>query len=414
MTESLRVEGDDRRPFVIPESLVDPAQLPPPIATSDPGSFARYTFLERVPTILQEAVAFNKFSGEPRRGLEGLLAEVAGGKIREISEQTPDRTFWNTVSEDYIGRSWLDVPWYWAEAYLYRRVLEATGYFRPGPRQGHDPFAANKTTELVPEAAPAAVEQVIRQLSGDPADRFRLLLYASLWGNRIDLSYKAATQVGRAADPGESNQNVLADDAANVWGFLNSRQARTIAVLADNAGTELLMDFLLIHELLDQGLAQRVDLHVKEQPFFVSDAMAQDVEHGLRALETGGVGSAAVARSLRGHLAATRLTIHTHWHYTTSLFYFQIPDGLRQMLSSLDLVIVKGDANYRRLLGDAHWPPTASFEVATRYFPAPLVALRTLKAEIIVGLPSGLSERLDAEDPSWRVNGKRGLVQSRL
>ena len=76
--------------------------------------------------------------------------------------------------------------------------------------------------------------------------------------------------------------------------------------------------------------------------------------------------------------------------------------------------MVKGDANYRRLLGDAHWPPTTSFAQATGYFPAPLVALRTLKAEIIVGLRSGEAERLQTEDPAWLVNGKRGVVQASL
>jgi hypothetical protein len=69
---------------------------------------------------------------------------------------------------------------------------------------------------------------------------------------------------------------------------------------------------------------------------------------------------------------------------------------------------------YRRLLGDAHWPPTTSFAQSTGYFPAPLVALRTLKAEIIVGLRSGEAERLQTEDPAWLVNGKRGVVQASL
>jgi hypothetical protein len=80
----------------------------------------------------------------------------------------------------------------------------------------------------------------------------------------------------------------------------------------------------------------------------------------------------------------------------------------------MDLVIIKGDANYRRLLGDAHWPYTTPFAYATRYFPSPLVALRTLKAEIIVGLRPGEAEQLQAEDPAWLVNGKRGIIQARL
>jgi hypothetical protein len=46
----------------------------------------------------------------------------------------------------------------------------------------------------------------------------------------------------------------------------------------------------------------------------------------------------------------------------------------------------------------------------TAYFPAPFVALRTLKGEIMVGLAPGQAERLAAEDPAWLINGKRGVI----
>jgi hypothetical protein len=54
------------------------------------------------------------------------------------------------------------------------------------------------------------------------------------------------------------------------------------------------------------------------------------------------------------------------------------------------------------------------FARATSHFPAPIVALRTLKAEIIVGPRPGEAERLQGEDPAWLVNGKRGIAQARL
>jgi hypothetical protein len=91
-----------------------------------------------------------------------------------------------------------------------------------------------------------------------------------------------------------------------------------------------------------------------------------------------------------------------------------MPHDLRRDLAAADLVIVKGDANYRRLVGDAHWPPATRFEHAVGYFPAALVALRTLKSELIVGLQPGDTERLAAEDPAWLVNGQRGVIQARL
>ena len=74
-------------------------------------------------------------------------------------------------------------------------------------------------------------------------------------------------------------------------------------------------------------------------------------------------------------------------------------------------VILKGDANYRRLLDDRHWPFTAPLEEAAGYFPTSFDALRTLKAELIVGLRPGQPEALWAEDPDWLTNAKRGIIQ---
>ena len=91
-----------------------------------------------------------------------------------------------------------------------------------------------------------------------------------------------------------------------------------------------------------------------------------------------------------------------------------MPADLRAALGELSLVIVKGDANYRRLVEDRHWPPDAPFEPITAYFPAPLVALRTFKSEVIVGLDPGQAEKEQAADPDWLVNGRRGVIQARL
>ena len=251
-------------------------------------------------------------------------------------------------------------------------------------------------------------------LPDDRQARFETLLHASLWGNRTDLSYNVAAQLGDVVRHGDERANLLVDDAGRVWGFLHSQPRRRLVVVADNAGTELLMDLALVDFLLGEGLVEQVCLHLKQQPFFVSDTMPRDVEAGLAALPRGGQAARALGERTREHLERGRLQVFTHWFYVTILFHFQLPDDLRAELAAADLVIFKGDVNYRRLLGDAHWPPTASFAQATAYFPAPLVALRTCKGELIVGLAEGEAERLQAEDPEWMVNGRRGLVQAKL
>jgi hypothetical protein len=88
-----------------------------------------------------------------------------------------------------------------------------------------------------------------------------------------------------------------------------------------------------------------------------------------------------------------------------------MPGSLAAELARAGLVILKGDVNYRRLLDDAHWPPTARVEEIAAYFPASFVTLRTLKGEIVAGLQPGQAEALAARDPEWLINGKRGMIQ---
>jgi hypothetical protein len=403
--------------FEIPALQIDPHTLPPPILTSEPDSFAQRTFKVRIPRIIEETVELNFFPSQVCIALEKLRTEILDGSIRGLSEATADQTFWDRISRPYLGQSWLDVPWYWAEAFFYRRILEATHYFKPPeatPLRSFDPYSNIKQTEWEPHAAPRSVNSLLEGLPTEPQARFQRLLHASLWGNRTDLSYNVAEQVERAARIEDERSNLLVDDSEHVWEYLCAQPRRHLVIITDNVGTELLADLALADFMLARGLITRIDLHLKPQPFFVSDAMANDVVVGLNALAAGGDAARSLGERLQVHLQNKRLRVRTHWFYATSLFYFQLPADLHRDLGRNDLVILKGDVNYRRLLGDAHWPPTTPFRQPTAYFPAPLVALRTLKAELIVGLALGQAQQLYGQDPSWQVNGQRGLVQGRL
>ncbi|MBI3738328.1 MAG: protein-glutamate O-methyltransferase family protein, partial [Chloroflexi bacterium] len=249
---------------------------------------------------------------------------------------------------------------------------------------------------------------LLPNLPRDSRARLVALMYAALWGNRYDLSMDVAALTAQARP--DERANLLINDSARVSEFLNSRGKR-IAYIADNAGTELAMDLALIDFLLAVNFAAQIFLHLKPQPFFVSDAMPRDLDDTLAAFGAY-ENTRALADRVREYVSEKRLCVTTHWFYPSSLFYFQLPDNLRAQLAAMDFVIIKGDANYRRLLGDAHWNATTSFDYATSYFPAPFVALRTLKAEVIVGLSRERVEELNREDKEWMVNGRRGVIQS--
>ena len=388
--------------------------LPPLIMTSDPDSFAWRTFKYRIPAIVEEIIALNSFPDAINQDLEELKQEITDGRIRGLREAASDLGFWEKVSRPYIGRSWLDVPWYWAEAFFYRRVLEATRYFQPGEWHLFDPYAAKKQTEWRPDAAPTLVARALEQLPPEGFARFEALLYYSLWGNRVDLSYNVAGDLARASRPEEDRANLLIDDTPRIWEYLNQKPHSILVLITDNAGTELLMDLALVDFLLSYQLTRQVIMHLKPQPFFVSDAMVDDVRDGLEALRHGGERTEALRVRLVGHLRSGRLVLSTHWFYASSLFYFEMPGDLRAQLAAADFVILKGDVNYRRVLGDAHWPVSTPFEHITAYFPAPFANLRTLKGELIVGISEERAAQLSRLEPDWMVNGRRGVIQARL
>src|SRR5437867_1240505 len=165
--------------------------------TSEPGSFAHHTMTVRIPRIIDETVQLNSYPPEIERSLQDLRLEILSGLIRPLQEIAPDRRRWALLSRPHITRSWLDVPWYCAEAFFYRRMLEATRYFQPGPWHRRDPFAPRKHPELAPDAAPRDVDALLAAAPLDASGRFIALLDASLWGNRLDLSHDVSTTFGR-------------------------------------------------------------------------------------------------------------------------------------------------------------------------------------------------------------------------
>jgi hypothetical protein len=175
---------------------------------------------------------------------------------------------------------------------------------------------------------------------------------------------------------------------------------------------ELLFDLALADFMLVHQWAQEVVLHLKNCPFFVSDAMPKDVHTTLSLLQTSPESlMQEFGIRLERHLAAGSLVLKDEPYWTSSLMFFEMPSSLQAQLARSNLVIAKGDVNYRRLLGDRHWPHTTRMEQIVGYFPAPLLVLRTLKGEIMVGLEPGQAEALAAADATWLINGRRGIIQ---
>ncbi|MFI8190029.1 damage-control phosphatase ARMT1 family protein [Streptomyces sp. NPDC085946] len=384
----------------------------PVILGDEPGSFPHGVLAERHPAIIRRVRDAFPYGPEQHRALDALLTSCTEGRIEPLPADAPDHGLWETWGmRTYAGRSWYDVPWLWSESYFYRRLLDAVGYFGPGPWQGIDPFRPFKLAEL---DDPATDEELaaLDDLAGRPADaRARALLHGSLWGNRADLGFRLSAEGAEAA---AAVPGLVADDSDTLWALLGASGTGTLCLVADNAGRELVPDLLLIAHLLDHGHIGRAVLHVKPSPYYVSDATTADVVDALRRLTGAGGAAAGHGRLLWSALADGRLTVRAHPFSCAPLPYADMPGDLRAEFASATVTVLKGDLNYRRLVGDRRWPPTTPFADVTAFFPGPVAALRTLKSDVITGLDARTEAALvAAEGQRWRTSGTRALIQVR-
>ncbi len=418
--------------------------LPEPLRASEIPSFTNYSVVVRLPDIARRTMQENYFTPQTTAAIEALIAEIPEGKIRQVTAPLArDSAQWAGYIQPYMGMNWLEVPWFFAEEYFYLRVLEATGYFHPGNGQSKDPYAGQKHLGLVSsrDAIYSLAEHTTPVDSGSPdgwREALARLLLVDLWGNQNDLSMwpiqkdgggKELTG-GKAGHPSgaessrqngstldglrAARKNILSDDLPDALDYicdLPGASAR-VDILLDNAGYELVCDLALADFLLTSRRIGQVTVHAKSHPVFVSDVIEKDFHDTLDFLIFAGHhASKALSIRLREHLVSDRLVLRCHPFWVSPLAAWDMPEDLFAEIGQADLLIVKGDANYRRLLGDRHWPVDLPFSSAVDYLPCPVLALRTLKSEIAVGIQP---DQVPTTDPQWMIDGRWGMVQFTL
>jgi len=384
---------------------------PPPLDMTN--AFAQVTMAERLPAILRGVQADN--TGYPpaiQRAIaalhDALLADAPIPLLVGPAPQ-PDWLDWAAARDDAqqaqpAPLTWQRTPWFFAETYCYRLLMHAVRW----TETRRDPFAAKKTAELSNDRLWALLDGALA-IEGDFAERLDALLLDVLWGNRADLSHPAGGLTHHDADHDE----LLADDRRTVTRYLaaDAPSGRAgIHLVLDNSGIELALDLALADLLLARS-GEQVVLHAKHHPTYVSDATIADVWRVLEAMAERGGAASALGERLRAAWQAGRLALAAHPFWTSSRFWRAMPPALAGALARARLIVIKGDVNYRRAVDDALWDPALSFADVMRFFPAPILALRSVKSDPLVGVPLERVHALDEAEPGWRITGRYGVIE---
>jgi uncharacterized protein with ATP-grasp and redox domains len=323
-------------------------------------------------------------------------------------------------------RTWQDSPWIIAEFYFYRRVIEAFSYFYN--KDGNfDMFEKQKQNGLL-ESLDLIRLYCTRlfELSAS-VDRRQIIQFAinhSLWGNRMDLSlWPAGSSRERVSDASDSdslltNPFVLDNNIAETADFLISAsdagasESGTVDVIVDNAGYELFTDLYLGYILLQQRIAKRIVFHVKGHPTFVSDVTSHDIDFTIKTfMESKEESISKFGNECSEFIKNGQFVVAPDNYWCQPHPFWDMPTRVQDRLMGSTIVIVKGDANYRRMVGDRSWPFDTPVDSCFQYWQVPVCPLRILKSEVAAGLTEEAQSRAASADPKYLVSGKWGVCQ---
>jgi hypothetical protein len=218
----------------------------------------------------------------------------------------------------------------------------------------------------------------------------------------------------------EHNKFLIVNQSNEIWDHISglSGNKRRLDIILDNTGMEFISDLIYSDFLLRHNLFDEINLHAKCYSWFVSDVTPSDFDFVMKQLRR--VNSMYVNQfviRLKKYQEEKKLNFITNQFWT--LYYpfnemKRIDSQLYLDLSQSNLVLMKGDLNYRKLLGDLDWPHDTPLSVAARSFkPTSFAALRTLKCDLIAGLDSSNLnlKKIKENDQNWMISGDYGIVQ---
>ncbi|KAI6081986.1 DUF89-domain-containing protein [Hypoxylon rubiginosum] len=388
-----------------------------------------------------------------------------------------DVALYNRELEQLGTPSWFNIPWLYCECYLYRRLN--TSFSLSKHWKSYDVFSRQKI-KTFRSSRPAVLELAARykdlvtqmkhdgDKGGAEYDEAQKILFLEmceicLWGNATDLSlltsltYEDIQKLQGSEARKASEKNILVNDLGAAYEVLKKaksegKKERRVDIVLDNAGFELYVDLILAGYLLSSGLATLVVLHPKSIPWFVSDVLPGDFAALLSALaspkrfyetpteddklqdkipapisEKEAADLSFLFQEWAQMHAEGQLIMRSNSFWTHPGSYWRLPSvekDLHEDLKTSEVVIFKGDLNYRKLTGDAAWDPSTPFTTAI----GPLgpgsgvnvLALRTCKADVVVGLKPGQDEEIRATDVpgegedsrarKWAWSGKWAVV----
>jgi Damage-control phosphatase ARMT1-like domain len=168
--------------------------------------------VHRLPHIAQRVLADNPLTATMRHRIEDLIASIPHRTLAAFTDPAaPDMPGWHDYVRSYLDHTWLEVPWFFAETYFYRRLVVMTDFFRTG----FDPFAAQKQQGL--HAAVAHGRALATQAQRLRADGWRPEAFIHVWSKYSNALISWSSQPQQQGCSSLSHQKIVPLNLSYNW-----------------------------------------------------------------------------------------------------------------------------------------------------------------------------------------------------
>ena len=393
---------------------------------SDENSFAYFTVKNRFPKIYNEYCSGDYEEFVRKNTIKDVFCNKNGKYINSEDENHADINYQRIVKKSVensktklgleftenstLEEFFLKAPFFEAEVLFYHVLLAQKNYHK----NKNDFFAGKKDSDYAGKHESYRKELELlftrsidyssikneEEKSKQQFDDLHRILTYSLTANTGDLSQ---LEINRP-----ESVKILQDDTDVIFKFLNKKEYHRFDIICDNSGSELFSDIYLAVFMLLHSYVKKVILHVKAYPYFVSDATLEDFGKLLAVLTKDGRN-----KRLSEYLHDKKIEVIADKFWTMPT-YFDDNEIKKLGLNKSNLIIVKGDLNYRRLVGDKNYNGDGSLKEYCLWHKTPVIAPRVLKSDVLIGVDEVFRTMAYTQDKNYKTDGKWGVIQTTL
>lgn len=336
------------------------------------------------------------------------------------------------ISDFFINAPFIDIEHYFYYSILY----QVRSHQETNKNNIIDPYKVDKIISMKndyfknPDVHKSKIKELldlglkIKYCIGDQEQERNIceLLKLNLSANSTDLSQLFWEQF--------SNVSPVIDDTQKFWDNYVSdlHNVTRINILTDNFGVEFLADIIMgYYFILKKGKNTKIEViyNVNELPIFVSDVSHNDetlLFDTLNEFVKDNKYYKELLNDIQSLITENKLLFKPDFFWNMPVYYNTIvkPEykkagylsEIKNIFCGTDLLIVKGDLNYRRLVGDRNYNPQKDIKNCINYIKCPLLIIRSFKSNVTL-LGKNYKEFIKNKriEQDWQSNGKYGIIQ---